>query len=179
MRKLQRLAVVALTAVMALGSAGCVNSGSSSSSSKSTSSSTSNKHYKIGICQLVQHEALDAATKGFKAEVKKELGAKNVTFDEQNAQGDSSTASTICTNFASEKVDLILANASYGSHQVHSDLGDGRNQLPSCLEPEEVRWHRWRQRFRNFRLGTIGQAGKDDQGLRAKGQEGRDPLLLS
>lgn len=111
MRKLQRLAVVALTTVMALGSAGCVNSGSSSSSSKSTSSSTSNKHYKIGICQLVQHEALDAATKGFKAEVKKELGAKNVTFDEQNAQGDSSTASTICTNFASEKVDLILANA--------------------------------------------------------------------
>ena len=101
MRKLQRLAVVAFTTVMALGSAGCVNSGSSSSSSKSTSSSTCNKHYKIGICQLVQHEALDAATKGFKAEVKKELGAKNVTFDEQNAQGDSSTASTICTNFAS------------------------------------------------------------------------------
>lgn len=103
MKNIKKLAVIALAALMAVGTAGC-----GSSSSKS---STNNKKYKIGVVQLVQHEALDAATKGFESEVKKELGSKNVTFDVQNAQGDSSTASTICTNFVSEKVDLILANA--------------------------------------------------------------------
>ena len=67
--------------------------------------------YNIGICQLVQHEALDAATEGFKDAVKEGLGEENVTFDEQNAQGDSATCSTIINNFVSSNVDLILANA--------------------------------------------------------------------
>ena len=69
------------------------------------------KTYTIGICQLVQHEALDAATEGFKDAVKEGLGEENVTFDEQNAQGDSATCSTIVNNFVSSNVDLILANA--------------------------------------------------------------------
>ena len=69
------------------------------------------KTYNIGICQLVQHEALDAATEGFKDAVKEGLGEENVTFDEQNAQGDSATCSTIINNFVSSNVDLILANA--------------------------------------------------------------------
>ena len=68
------------------------------------------KTYNIGICQLVQHEALDAATQGFKDAITEELGDK-VTFDEQNAQGDSNTCSTIINNFVAEDVDLILANA--------------------------------------------------------------------
>ena len=71
---------------------------------------TEDKTYNIGICQLVQHEALDAATQGFKDAITKELGDK-VTFDEQNAQGDSNTCSTIITDFVSDNVDLILANA--------------------------------------------------------------------
>ena len=66
--------------------------------------------YKVGICQLVQHVALDAATQGFKDALTDELGAQ-VTFDEQNAQGDSNTCSTIVNSFVAEDVDLILANA--------------------------------------------------------------------
>ena len=53
-----------------------------------TASAADGDKYTIGICQLVQHEALDAATQGFKDEVTKELGEDAVTFDEQNAQGD-------------------------------------------------------------------------------------------
>lgn len=68
------------------------------------------KTYNIGICQLVQHEALDAATQGFKDAITEELGDK-VTFDEQNAQGDSNTCSTIINSFVSNNEDLILANA--------------------------------------------------------------------
>ena len=68
------------------------------------------KTYVVGICQLVQHVALDAATQGFKDAITAELGDK-VTFVEQNAAGDSATCSTICNQFVSEKVDLIMANA--------------------------------------------------------------------
>lgn len=66
--------------------------------------------YVVGICQLVQHDALDAATKGFKDALTEQLGDK-VTFDEQNASGDIATCATICSSFAANKVDLILANA--------------------------------------------------------------------
>ena len=78
--------------------------------SSEVSSDEEGKTYKIGICQLVQHEALDAATQGFKDALTEEFGDK-VEFDEQNAQGDSNTCSTIINGFVSENVDLILANA--------------------------------------------------------------------
>ena len=67
--------------------------------------------YNIGICQLVQHDALDAATAGFKQAVTDGLGEGNVNFDEQNAQGDSATCSTIVTGFVANNYDLIMANA--------------------------------------------------------------------
>ena len=66
--------------------------------------------YTVGICQLVQHAALDAATQGFIDALTEELGDA-VTFDNQNASGDISTCATICNNFAASGVDLILANA--------------------------------------------------------------------
>ncbi len=67
--------------------------------------------YKIGIVQLVEHPALDAATEGFKKAVIDELGEDAVTFDYQNAQNDTNTCSTIVNQFVSNKVDLIMANA--------------------------------------------------------------------
>ena len=66
--------------------------------------------FNVGICQLVQHAALDAATQGFKDALVEELGDA-VSFDEQNASGDIATCATICNNFVSSDVDLILANA--------------------------------------------------------------------
>ena len=67
--------------------------------------------YTIGICQLVTHDALDAATKGFQDAVIAELGAENVVFDLQNAAGDAATCSSIVNAFVASDVDLILANA--------------------------------------------------------------------
>lgn len=71
---------------------------------------TSNDTYTVGICQLVQHDALDAATQGFKDALTEKLGDK-VIFNEQNASGDSVTCATIVNQFVSAGVDLILANA--------------------------------------------------------------------
>lgn len=71
---------------------------------------TGDAQYLVGICQLVQHDALDAATQGFK-DVLTETFGDQVAFDEQNAAGDTATATQICTNLVAENVDLILANA--------------------------------------------------------------------
>ena len=69
------------------------------------------KVYTVGICQLVTHEALDAATKGFKDALTEALGEEHVKFDEQNAAGSPDVCTTIANNFVSKNVDLILANA--------------------------------------------------------------------
>ncbi len=102
MKKKLLAGLVSAAMVLSLGACG---------SSDGTESKKSDSAYKVGICQLVQHDALDAATQGFKDEIIKELGEENVIFDEQNAQGDPSTCSTIINNFTSGDVDLILANA--------------------------------------------------------------------
>lgn len=91
------LAVLMMSAVFV----GC---GSSSGDSKE------GKTYKIGICQLITHEALDAATKGFKEAVIEGLGEENVEFIEQNAAGENNTCTTIVNDFVSKNVDLMMAN---------------------------------------------------------------------
>ena len=79
--------------------------------------------YRIGICQLVQHVALDAATQGFQDALKAKLGDA-VTFDVQNASGDSNTCSTIVNNFISADVDLIMANATPALQAAVAGTGD-------------------------------------------------------
>jgi putative ABC transport system substrate-binding protein len=67
--------------------------------------------FTVGIVQLVQHVALDASANGFMDELKAQLGEDAVTFDYQNASGDSATCSSIVSTFTTQKVDLILAIA--------------------------------------------------------------------
>ena len=68
------------------------------------------KQYVVGICQLVQHDALDAATNGFMDALNEALPGQ-VTFDLKNASNDIPTCGTIVTGFVASNVDLILANA--------------------------------------------------------------------
>ena len=79
--------------------------------------------YRVGICQLVQHVALDAATQGFQDALKAKLGDA-VTFDVQNASGDSNTCSTIVNTFVSNSVDLIMANATPALQAAVAGTGD-------------------------------------------------------
>lgn len=73
--------------------------------------STEDKVFKIGICQQLEHPALDAATEGFRAALVEKLGEDKVRFDYQNAQGEQANCATIATKFVNDKVDLIMANA--------------------------------------------------------------------
>ena len=100
---IKKLTALLCAVVMVLSLAAC--------GSDSGDKASGSKHYTVGICQLVQHDALDAATKGFRDAITDALGAENVTFDEQNAAGDTPTCATICNGFVSSGVDLILANA--------------------------------------------------------------------
>ncbi len=95
------------------GSAGSKNNAGNGSSSVQSqgSSGGGDKVYHIGICQLREHEALDAATKGFQDALTEKLGEGNVEFDLQNAQGEATNCSTICNGFVTSNVDLIMANA--------------------------------------------------------------------
>ena len=67
------------------------------------------KVFYIGVVQLVQHAALDAATQGFVDEVKKEFPDADIVV--LNASGDSANCSTISQGFVNDSVDLIMANA--------------------------------------------------------------------
>lgn len=102
-----KLLALGAAAVLSLGlMAGC-------GSSNQSASSGSGKNYKIGIVQLVEHNALDAANKGF-VDGLKERGfeeGKNITIDRQNAQADQSNLQNIAQRFVSAKMDLICAIA--------------------------------------------------------------------
>ena len=108
---MKKALVLFLCLAMVFSLAACGSSSSAETASNdSAPASDSGDTYVVGICQLVQHVALDAATKGFRDAITEKLGDK-VTFIEQNAAGDSANCSTICNQLVSEKVDLIMANA--------------------------------------------------------------------
>ena len=96
--------------------AGCSNNaGGSSSSDEDT--------IKVGVVQLVQHEALDAATKGFEDVLKESFGDK-VVVDIQNASGEPTNCTTIVNGFVSNGVNLIMANATPALQAAASATGD-------------------------------------------------------
>ena len=103
-------AAAALTACGGSSASSAAASSAAPASSAAASAAADGQKFTIGICQLVQHAALDAATQGFEDALTASFG-ENVTFDFQNAQGDSATCATITNGFVSSGVDLIMANA--------------------------------------------------------------------
>ncbi|MBP9538775.1 MAG: ABC transporter substrate-binding protein [Leptotrichiaceae bacterium] len=65
------------------------------------------KVYKIGVSQIVEHPALDDAKKGFEDAIKKS-GLK-VEFDDKNANKDMSAQTMIMQQFKNDKKDLVFA----------------------------------------------------------------------
>ncbi len=100
----KKMLALVLTAAMTLGLAAC-------GAKEEAPAPAGTTGYTVGICQLAPHPALDAATQGFQDALKESLGEENVTFDPQNAAGESNTCGTIINGFVSADVDLILANA--------------------------------------------------------------------
>lgn len=99
MKKLFKSSALLLAMLMAFGLVSC------------SDDSAADEGYTVGVIQLVTHDALDAATLGFQDALIEELGEENVTFDIQNAAGDSNTCGTIANSLVAAEVDLIMANA--------------------------------------------------------------------
>ena len=125
MKKLSKLTALAMALAMVLSLAACGGGQSGGDAGTSTppastepaapsvapeDSNNPGAGYTVGICQLVQHEALDAATQGFMDAINEALPGQ-VTFNNQNASNDIPMCSTIINQFVSANVDLILANA--------------------------------------------------------------------
>ena len=120
MKNLKKLTAVLCTLVMLLALCACGNTAAPAAdpteapaaeeSSAPSDDIAADQTFVVGICQLVQHDALDAATEGFKQALTDKLGDK-VTFQEGNASGDPATCSVIVNQFVSDDVDLIMANA--------------------------------------------------------------------
>ena len=102
------------------------------------------EHYVVGIIQLAPHDALDAATQGFKDALTEALAAagRTVEFKFQNAQGDTNTCNTIVNSFVADDVDLIMANATaalnsaYQATEVIPVLGTSITEYGVALELE-------------------------------------------
>lgn len=77
---------------------------------------------KVGVVQLVEHDALNAATQGFKDELEKEFS--NIIVDVKNAQGETASCSTIVNSFVNSGYDLIMANATPALQAAIACTGD-------------------------------------------------------
>ena len=108
---MKKMLAMLLALVMVLSLAACASTQPAAEPAASSDApAESGKTYTVGVCQLVQHEALDAATQGFVDALKEALGDA-VTIDVQNASGDSVNCGTIVNGFVAKGVDLIMANA--------------------------------------------------------------------
>lgn len=121
----RRLLAALLAGAMAFSLTAC---GSSNEDSQNNDDSTagSSDSYTVGICQLMQHAALDAATQGFQDKLTElmEADGKSVEFDLQNASGDSATCTTIVNGFVSAGDDLIMANGTAALQAAQSGTAD-------------------------------------------------------
>ena len=107
-KKMKKILNLLLAVMLCISLSACsANSGGSSGNESSEDEKTT---YTVGIIQLVQHEALDAATQGFIDALKEKLGDA-VEITSQNGSGDYNSCSTIVNQYVSDKVDLIMANA--------------------------------------------------------------------
>ena len=109
---MKKIVSIVLAGMMAMSLAACAAQPAAAPAAPAASAGAAEagKTFRVGICQLVQHDALDAATKGFRDALEAEFG-DSVVIDEQNAQGESATCATIVGGFVANEYDVIMANA--------------------------------------------------------------------
>ena len=111
---MKKLIAAALCALLVLSLAACgapKQEPAAPAPANEPASAPEQKVFSIGICQLAQHPALDAATEGFLAALSDRMPEGSFTVDNRNASGDSGTCSTIVNGFVSSDVDLIMVVA--------------------------------------------------------------------
>ncbi|MBP3647498.1 MAG: ABC transporter substrate-binding protein [Clostridia bacterium] len=86
--------------------------------------SLAESQYKVGICQILTHEAVEQAAQGFMDALDEALGKGTVSYDMKDASGDSSICTLIVNDFIYDEVDLILANGTPALQAAAASTGD-------------------------------------------------------
>ena len=110
---MKKTLAILMAALMLLGLTACSSAPEATTEPAATAEQTEQtaapaeekQSYTVGICQLVQHPALDAATQGFKDVLTEQLG-DSVTIAEGNASNDIPTCATLVNGFVSSEVDF-------------------------------------------------------------------------
>lgn len=131
----------AVLAATALTLAACgADSGANDGDTGATAGAAEGDPVEIGITQIVSHTSLDAAREGFKNALAENgyVEGENVTYDEQNAQGDQATATSIANKFASDGKDLVLAIATPTAQAAAQAITDIPILITAVTEPAEA-----------------------------------------
>ncbi len=127
--KAAALGILAATLLSACGG----TTPTSTPSADAPASEGAKKAVKIGIAQIVTHPALDAVAAGFK-EALNEAGYE-VTYAEENAQGDQATLSSIASTFASSDNDGYLAIATPTAQALANAITDKPIVFAAVTDP--------------------------------------------
>lgn len=120
MKKSRKVISLILAGMMALSLSACQNKSDGTT-------------YQIGVLQLTQHPALDAANEGFVAALNDSKIAYEI--DQQNAAGEQSACQTIATSFVNDQKDLILAIATPAAQAVAGATEDIPILITSVTDP--------------------------------------------
>lgn len=129
--RLKKLAAIGLAAVMAASTLTGCSGGDDSADGKK----------KIGVVQLVEHDALDSAYKGFKDGLE-EAGYKdgdNIEIEYKNAQNEQSNCQTIAQQFVTDKCDLVLAIATPAAQAMANESKDIPILVTAVTDPADAK----------------------------------------
>ncbi len=124
---------------------------------------SADRSFTVGVCQLVQHPALDAATQGFCDALSEKLGDR-VSVEVRNASDEAPNCAVICNQFVSDEVDLIMANATPALLAAQSAtntipvLGTSVTDYASALAIDD-----WSGKTGSNISGTSGRVPEEEQ----------------
>ena len=125
MKKQTKILAILLASMLVLVSLGACSQNNASPSSAAAQTPAGEgaetaEPYVIGIVQIIEHSALDAAYQGFVTALADNgyTDGNNIQLDFQNAQGDTNNLSTICDRFVSREVDMVLAIATDSAQAI-------------------------------------------------------------
>ena len=145
MKKILKITAVLLALAMVIAFAACggktepatTGTDASATSGTDAQSVSSDKTFKIGVIQLLEHDALNANYQGFLDKIN-ELLPGQVTIDYQNAQGEQTNCTTIVNKFVSDGVDMIFAIATPAAQAAKTATGDIPILISSVTDPAEA-----------------------------------------
>ena len=107
----------------------------------SSNSSKEDKVFKIGVLQLIEHDALDASYRGFVDGLREAgyIDGENIIIDYQNAQGEQANCVTIGQKFVNDKSDLILAIATPAAQAAANTTKDIPILITAVTDPADAK----------------------------------------